>query len=120
MTSAISMSGCYSSYASTQTRAADTSKLQQQLFSKVDSNGDQSIDQTELTSYLDYVGEKTGSSIDSASAHRQFSDWRCICATGPCDPPVWPYTTRVAISGDTLRGRPASTWVAKLQVHAEL
>ena len=68
MTSAISMSSCYSSYASTQTRAADTSKLQQQLFSKVDSNGDKSIDQTELTSFLDYIGEKTGSSIDSASA----------------------------------------------------
>ncbi|WP_129778928.1 EF-hand domain-containing protein [Peristeroidobacter soli] len=68
MTSAISMSNCYSSYASTQTRAADTSKLQQQLFSKVDTNGDKSIDATELTSFLDYVGEKTGSSIDSASA----------------------------------------------------
>lgn len=68
MTSAISMSSCYSSYASTQMRAADTSKLQQQLFSKVDTNGDKSIDQTELTSFLDYVGEKTGSSIDSASA----------------------------------------------------
>lgn len=68
MTSAISMSSIYSSYASTQTRAADTSKLQQQLFSKVDSNGDQSIDETELKSFLDYVGEKTGSSIDSASA----------------------------------------------------
>lgn len=68
MTSAISMSSCYSSYASTQTRAADTSKLQQQLFSKVDSNGDKSIDETELKSFLDYVGEKTGSSIDSASA----------------------------------------------------
>jgi Ca2+-binding EF-hand superfamily protein len=62
------MSSCYSSYASTQTRAADTSKLQQQLFSKVDANGDKSIDQTELTSFLDYVGEKTGSSIDSAAA----------------------------------------------------
>jgi Ca2+-binding EF-hand superfamily protein len=62
------MSSCYSSYASTQTRAADTSKLQQQLFSKVDTNSDKSIDQTELTSFLDYVGEKTGSSIDSASA----------------------------------------------------
>jgi Ca2+-binding EF-hand superfamily protein len=62
------MSSCYSSYASTQTRASDTSKLQQQLFSKVDSNGDKSIDQTELTSFLDYVGEKTGSTIDSAAA----------------------------------------------------
>lgn len=68
MTSAISMSGSCSSYASTQTRAADISKLQQALFSKVDSNGDNSIDQTELTSFLDYVSEKTGSSIDSAAA----------------------------------------------------
>lgn len=68
MTSAISMSGSYSSYASTQTRAADTSKLQQALFSKVDSNSDKSIDQTELTSFLDEMSKQTGSSIDSASA----------------------------------------------------
>lgn len=68
MTSAISMSSSYSSYASTQTRAADTSKLQQALFSKVDSNSDQSIDQTELTSFLDEISKQTGSSIDSASA----------------------------------------------------
>lgn len=67
MTNPISMSGGFSAYASFQPRAADTSKLQEQLFSKVDTNGDKSIDQTELTSFLDYVSEKTGSSIDAAS-----------------------------------------------------
>lgn len=60
MTSAISASGGgYSSIATT---------LQQQLFSKVDSNGDKSIDKTELTSFLDIVSQKTGgSSVDSES-----------------------------------------------------
>lgn len=43
-------------------------KLQQQLFNKVDSNGDKSIDKTELTSFLDSVSEQTGTdSVDSES-----------------------------------------------------
>lgn len=58
MTSAISMSG--SSMVSMQ------AKLQQQLFSKVDANGDKAIDKTELTSFLNFVSEKTGTgSVDS-------------------------------------------------------
>jgi hypothetical protein len=55
------MSGCgYATMATTQARGPDPAKLQQQLFSKVDANGDESIDKAELTSFLNFVSEKTG------------------------------------------------------------
>lgn len=69
MTSAISMSGSSAAYASLQTRSADTTKLQEQLFNKVDSNGDKSIDKTELSSFLSAVAEDTGTTaVDADSA----------------------------------------------------
>lgn len=68
MTGAISMSGggC-APLTSMQTRGTDAAKLQQ-LFSKVDVNGDKSIDKTELTSLLDFVSEKSGADPVDADA----------------------------------------------------
>lgn len=68
--SSVSMSGgCSAALFSSlqQSRAADSSKSQQ-LFSKLDVNGDDSIDASELKSFVDYVGEQTGTAaVDSSS-----------------------------------------------------
>jgi Ca2+-binding EF-hand superfamily protein len=51
---------------SMQSRGPDPAKLQQRLFAKLDGNGDNAIDKTELKSFLDYVSSKTGGeSVDS-------------------------------------------------------
>jgi EF-hand domain pair len=54
-----SLSGL-STVVQTLARPVDTSKLQQTLLEKIDSNGDQAIDKTELSSFLQYVRSKTG------------------------------------------------------------
>jgi hypothetical protein len=54
-----SLSGL-STVVQTLARPVDTSKLQQTLLEKIDSNGDQAIDKTELSSFLQYVKSKTG------------------------------------------------------------
>lgn len=54
--------------AGSQARGPDASKLQQQLMSKVDANGDKSIDKSELKSFLDFVSEKTGTTAIDADS----------------------------------------------------
>ncbi len=66
-----SVSGCggvsaasYQNVAST--RAAGSQKAQE-LFAKLDVNGDGSVDASELQSLTDYISQKTGTKVDSAS-----------------------------------------------------
>jgi Ca2+-binding EF-hand superfamily protein len=62
-----SLSGL-STVASTIGRSADSSKLQQKLLEKIDSNSDGSIDKTELSSFMEYVDSKTGSTGSDVDA----------------------------------------------------
>jgi Ca2+-binding EF-hand superfamily protein len=50
-----------------QTRTVDPAKLQQKLFAKLDTNGDQSIDKSELKSFMDFVSTQTGTSTSGTS-----------------------------------------------------
>lgn len=67
--SSVSMSGgCSAALLSNlqQSRAAESNRSQQ-LFGKLDTNGDGTIDSTELKSFTDYIGQKTGTTIDADS-----------------------------------------------------
>ncbi len=67
--SSVSMGGgCSASmYSSLQTSQARQSEKLQELFGKLDVNGDNALDAEEIQSFADHVSEKTGSTVDAGS-----------------------------------------------------
>jgi Ca2+-binding EF-hand superfamily protein len=69
MASGISGAGACSPAASMQqSRSVDPAKLQQKLLAKLDTNGDQSIDKTELKSFMDFVSTQSSTSSGDTDA----------------------------------------------------
>jgi Ca2+-binding EF-hand superfamily protein len=67
--SSVSMGGgcSVSMYPSLQTSQARQSDKLQELFGKLDVNGDSAIDAEELQSFADHVGGKTGATVDAGA-----------------------------------------------------
>jgi Ca2+-binding EF-hand superfamily protein len=69
MTTSISgAAGCSAAMSSARSTGPDPAKLQQQLLSKVDTNGDKSIDKSELKSFMDFVSSQTATPATDSDA----------------------------------------------------
>jgi Ca2+-binding EF-hand superfamily protein len=65
--SSVSMSGGVSATLFSSLQKSQATDRSQKLFDKLDTNGDGSIDSTELKTFADNIGSKTGTQIDSSS-----------------------------------------------------